>query len=415
MLKPIIFNLFIIVLLSGCTFTRTNHQEASKAYLTPQGWQSPARFLEHTSFTDYAASIKKEVDQHRIPFNATNAKQEAAMATPVQLLPADSCNGKVEGIAILVHGLSDTAFVMRDVASVLTDACYISRTVLLPGHGTRAGDMLNARYEHWRDTLGYLIDQASGETETILLVGFSLGAVLTLEQVVRRSELIDGIIGLSPAYNLSSYKKAKWSTWLRPIVPWIDRGVSDDAMRYEAMPTRGVVETVQAIAQMNKQVQNHGPIAIPWLLAQNVDDAVITPVSNQKLWQQHAMHPESRLIRFISKQAPDSENRIIDLSGKDHSQKVLGLSHIAILNSPENAHYGRNGSYRNCGLTAPRDRELVRRCEEASDVWYGIWNSDKEIENPLAISTFNPSFDQFALELRTFASRVAKYARQENR
>jgi len=415
MFKQIICNFFIFSLLCGCTATRTNHQEASGEYLTPQGWIAPARFLEHASFDDYAASIKEEVDQHRIPFNAANAMQEAAMASPVQLPPGDHCDGNVEGIAILVHGLSDTAYAMRDVATVLTDACYISRTVLLPGHGTRAGDMLNARYEHWKNTLGYLIDQASTETETILLAGFSLGAVLTLEQAIHRNELVDGIIALSPAYNLSSYNKAKWSKWLRPIVPWIDRGVADDAMRYEAMPTRGVIETVQAIAQMNNQLHKHGPITIPWLLAQSVDDAVIVPESNQRLWQQHAIHPESRAIRFFSTQALEFENKVIDLSGKDLSQKVLGLSHIAILNSPENVHYGRNGDYRNCGLTAPRDRELVRRCEASSDVWYGIWSSDSKIETPLAISTFNPSFEKFATELRMFAGKVADIARQESR
>jgi len=247
-----------------------------------------------------------------------------------------------------------------------------------------------------------------GLSDNVLLVGFSLGAVLTLEQALTRTNEVDGIIAISPAYNLSSYSKAKWAPLLRPVVPWIDRGVADDAMGYEAMPTRGVVETVRAIKQMNGQLKRSGDLSIPWLLAQSLDDAVILPAANQQLWEKHATHPDSRLIRFFSEDVPQTQPRVINLPGKDLAQKVLGVSHIAIQNSPDNKHYGRTGAFRNCGLTAPRDRELVRICEEATDTWFGLWKSELEEGTPLAISTFNPSFDEFANEIRTFAIKVAQ-------
>lgn len=162
----------VLLMMQGCALTRTSHEEASSDYLTPQGWQDHNRFLEYASFNDYAASVRREVELYRIPFDAENADQEVTMASPAEILPRENCNGRVNGIAILVHGLSDTAFAMRDIAEVLASACYISRTVLLSGHGTRAGDMLNARYEYWRDTLEYLIKQANLETETVCLPGF---------------------------------------------------------------------------------------------------------------------------------------------------------------------------------------------------------------------------------------------------
>ncbi len=411
MLKKIVFLLVVITMLFGCTVTRTNEAEAAREFLTPSGWSKPSRFLTHSSFRDYAESIRAEVKQNRIPFEPDRADKEVKMASPAEYLPAESCTGNAEGIAILVHGLSDTAYAMEDIAKVLSNACYISRTVLLPGHGTRAGDMKNVRLKHWSDTLDYLIDQASAETDNVLLVGFSLGAVLTLEKALSRSEDIDGIIALSPAYYLSSYRAAKWSRWLHRVVPWIDRGVSDDAMRYEAMPTRGVVETVNAIRKLNKKLERHGALELPWLLAQSLDDAVVIPAKNQQLWEEFATHPESRLIRFYSDKPANEKPNVIDISGTDKSQRVLGLSHLAIHISPENTHYGRNGDYRNCGLTAPRDRAFVKRCEQEENVWYGLWKSETESDLPLAISTFNPSFEQFASELSSFARRVAEQAK----
>jgi len=411
MLKHLVYSVLLITVLSGCTATRVSEAEAAPEFLTPKGWQNPQRLLRATSFSEYAQAVTEEVKQFRVPFESATANREIEMASPAELLPHTSCGAKPAGIAILVHGLSDTAYAMHDIGTVLSNACYVSRTVLLPGHGTRSGDMLNARYIHWSDTLNYLIDQASEETDNILLVGFSLGAVLTLEKAISHKEHIDGIIALSPAYHLSSYKLAKWSGWIRPIMPWIDRGISDDAMRYEAMPTRGVVETVKAMKVLNRQLNKVESISVPWLLAQSLDDLVVLPAENQKLWSKLADHPDSRLVRFYSEEKPQSEPNIIDIAGRNEEQKVLGLSHLAIHITPDNKHYGRNGFFKNCGLTAPRDRQLVRTCEDADSVWYGLWNSDVEEGTPLAISSFNPSFDQFAAVISDFADKVAEQAK----
>jgi len=408
MFKHVFLIVTALCTLSGCSATRVSEAEAAPEFLSPAGWQTPDRLLNEPSFNDYAAAVKAEVGRYRIPFDSAQADKEIEMASSAELLPAEACNGNAAGIAILVHGLSDTAYAMRDVGQVLTNSCYISRSILLPGHGTRSGDMVTTRLKHWNSTLNYLIDQAAAETDNILLVGFSLGAVLTLEKAIARKEHIDGIIALSPAYHLSSYKLAKWSGWARPFVPWIDRGISDDSMRYEAMPTRGVVETVKAMKQAHRKLKKNGPINIPWLIAQSLDDAVILPETNHALWKKYAAHPDSRLINFYSEKKPGEEENVINITGINTQQKVRGLSHLAIHIAPENEHYGLNGDYRNCGLTAPRDRTLVRTCEQAEIVSYGLWKTEVEAGTPLAISTFNPSFEKFAAEINAFADKVAE-------
>jgi len=408
-LRRVVFAFFLVGL-CGCSVTRVTGEVASAEYLSAQGWQNPQRLLQHASFTDYATAVRREVSEHRIPFNAYSAEQEVLMASPTEYTPARHCGETSTGIAILVHGLSDTAFTMQDVSRVLADACYTSRTVLLPGHGTRSGDMLTTRLSHWNDTLTYLIDQAAKESDNILLVGFSLGAVLALHQTIVPESKVDGLIAVSPAYHLSSYRTARWARWVRVFVPWIDKGKADDAMRYEAMPTRGVVETVKAIQQLHRKMAKHGPIEVPWLLAQSADDAVVLPQENQRFWQSNAKHPDSRLVQFYSDTVPEDGVRTLNLSGTDTTQRVLGLTHVALHVSPDNEHYGIRGNYRNCGLTAPRDREWVKACEDANTVSFGLWNTVPKPGEPVAISTFNPAFKQFAHEVKTFAIKVSKFA-----
>ncbi len=331
-----------ITSLAGCIGSRA--VEAPPVYLSPAGWQSNEQLLNNNSFAKYASAVREEVKRYRLPFDPEYAEHELELVSPLELPLGASCNGQSSGIAILVHGLSDTAFSLRDIGVVLAESCYISRLILLPGHGTRAGDLLTTRHDDWQKTLNYVIDQAVKETDTVMLIGFSLGGVLTLDAALQRQDDIDGIIGISPAYYLSSERLAKWAHLLAPISRWVDRGVQDDPLRYEAMPTRGVAETWSAMTSMHKNLERYGPVRIPWMLAQSMDDAVVVPDQNEQLWKQQATNPNSQLIRFVSTQQYPSEHRVLTLPGSSEAARVIALTHLAIHQSPTNPHYGENGT-----------------------------------------------------------------------
>ena len=401
-----VMGLITSAVICGCIGNRA--VEAPSAYLSPAGWQNKQKFLENKHFADYAEAVTDEVRRYRIPFQPAQADIEIELSSPVELPLGAHCDERASGIAILVHGLSDTAFALRDVGTVLADVCYKSRIILLPGHGTRAGDLLTTRLSDWQETIKYLIDQATQETDTVLLVGFSLGSVLTLDAAVRRQDDVDGIIGISPAYFLSSANIAKWAPLAAPVIRWVDRGVADDPMRYEAMPTRAVAETWKAIKQLQRNLDKFGPVTIPWMLTQSMNDAVVVPEENEALWKSQAENADSRLIRFVSNQEYPDEERVKNLPGASEADRVIALTHLAIHQSPENPHYGNNGSYRNCGGNMPREANDVSLCEQSEAVWYGLWDTEPLPGQAMAYSTFNPSFDQLADELRTFASKIAK-------
>lgn len=392
--------------LSGCIGSRAI--EAPEAYLSPAGWQHPESLLAHDNFSDYAAAVTDEVRRYRMPFDPEQADTEIAQVSPVELGLSDHCEDQPAGIAILVHGLSDTAYSLRDIGHVLSDVCFKSRVVLLPGHGTRSGDLLTTRFAHWQTTLHYLIDQAAAESDTVILVGFSLGGVLTLDAALQRQDAVDGVIGISPAYHLSTSRLARWTPWIAPVIRWIDRGVADDPMRYEAMPTRGVAETWRAMQHLNGSLERYGPVTMPWLLTQSMDDAVIVPDDNETLWRSQAAHPDSRLIRFVSDQSYEDEERTLTLPGNSEADRVIALTHLAIHQSPDNPHYGINGRYRNCGGNMSRESEGVSACETSDEIWYGLWSTEPVPGRAMAYSTFNPAFDQLAREIQTFAQTIAE-------
>ncbi len=396
--------MFATALLSGCIGNRD--VEAPVEYLSPKGWQNNDAFLSQPSFTEYANSVKDEVRRYRLPFDSELADTEVELASPIELPLDPSCEGNVAGIAILVHGLSDTAYSMRDIGQVLAEVCFKSRIVLLPGHGTRAGDLLTTRLRDWQNTISYLIDQAASESETVLLTGFSLGGVLTLDAALQNQNTVDGVIGISPAYYLSSARLAKWANLVAPVARWVDRGVADDSMRYEAMPTRGVAETWSAMKQLHRRINKYGSVEMPWMLAQSMDDAVVVPAQNEALWKSKAVNPDSRLVRFVSTQTFPEEEKIITLPGSSEDDQVIALTHLAIHQSPDNPRYGRSGSYRNCGGNMPRNQDWVRQCEQSESVWYGLWGTEPKPGQALAFSTFNPSFKQFANEIKRFAARL---------
>ncbi len=398
--------LICCAVLAGCVGNRA--VESPDAHFQSVGWQNKQALLKYKTFADHADAVNNEVRRFRIPFDPNNADLEIEQASPVELQPNTNCQGQTDGIAILVHGLADTAYSLRDIGKVLTDVCYKSRIILLPGHGTRGGDLLATRLADWRDTLDYLVDQATAESDNVVLVGFSLGSVLTLDIALQRPDVIDGVIAISPAYYLSSERIAKWAPIAAPFMRWVDRGVADDPMRYEVMPTRGVAETWKAIRRLQNRLKRRGPIQQPWMLVQSMDDAVVVPEKNEVLWREQAAHPDSRLIRLVSTQSYPEQEREITLPGKSDQSGVIALTHLAIHQSPDNPHYGINGRYRNCGLGMPRDAEQVRLCVESDKVWYGLWSTEPAPGQAMAYSTFNPSFDLLAKEIREFAERIAK-------
>lgn len=288
--RRLLYVLFLF--LAGCGFNKSG--VVFPELLEPTGWQRPGDFLKASRFLDYAESVQREVAEARVPFIDENAAREVRLASPSEFTPAADCD-TTRGIALLVHGLSDTAFSMSDMAKALAQGCYVARTVLLPGHGTRPGDLLTTRLSHWTDTVKYLVNQAAAEHDHVVVIGFSLGSLLVLTEALQPTSPIDAVVTLSPAFFLTTSPWAELTQWLHPIRRWLDKEKPDDAYRYEAIPTIAVAQTIRAKKRLHQTIERQGHVSIPWLLIQSDDDLVVdTKKTDNCSCGTHVTMPASR-------------------------------------------------------------------------------------------------------------------------
>lgn len=392
-------------LLVSCAATQPGPQ-ANPEIFEPAGWFDIDRSLRGSSFDDYVTDVRQRLEKARLPFNPARAMVEIDRAAPVQLEPVAACGDAVNGIAILVHGLSDTAYAMYDMARYFASRCYVARTVLLPGHGTRAGDLLVTEHTDWTDTIRHLVKQAAAEHEHITLVGFSLGAVVTTSVALDDNSPVDALIAISPAFELSQWRLAKLTPYLHWLYKWIDRGPTADALRYEAMPTKAIAELVKALHAMKKRMRTVGELKMPWMLVQSLDDATIAPDQNRDFVLNSAS--DATVLEYYSLPLPEIDDlRVTRLNSTHDLPRVDALSHASVHIAPDNPHYGHEGEYRICGTVDGRDLSDAQRCEMAETVLYSVWaRLPLARPEPAALSSFNPHFDELMMRMDTFMSTM---------
>ena len=111
---------------------------------------------------------------------------------------------RTEYAILLIHGLNDSAYYMADLGGSLQQNGFNVVTVLLPGHGTDTRDMVEATAEQWRAEVDTGLDMAALMGRKVIVGGFSLGAALAIDAVLRHSDL-HGLLLFSPAIRLRSF------------------------------------------------------------------------------------------------------------------------------------------------------------------------------------------------------------------
>jgi predicted alpha/beta-fold hydrolase len=216
MRRPL-FATILSTLLLGCSSTG---DVPPRPELVSSGWREPAAFAPVADFETYIRDVSQELRTHRLPFVASMADAELGKVVPFKLPPDQGCKkGTPRGIAVLIHGLSDTAFAMRDLAETLAKQCFEARALLLPGHGTRPADLMVVDHHDWLSHVEVALRQARAESPFVVVAGFSLGAALALTAAAKSPGNVDAVIGLAPAYRIRSNFLARQARWIATFRP----------------------------------------------------------------------------------------------------------------------------------------------------------------------------------------------------
>lgn len=236
-----------------------------------------------------AADYKAAVEEFKGIIAQAAAAGVKAEALPFVRVHPDNNRRSI----LLIHGLTDSPYYMKDVAQVFHSKGYNVVAVLLPGHGTKREALHKVKADQWRATVKQGLDLArrmGGETS---IGGFSTGGALALEAarlyfpVAKNPTWEYGDVYLfSPAIDLPFGSR----TVLKGLCAlsgdaWVPGEKPDTPQKYGRMSANGGCQLVKIIesneagkAALTKALQGHGVFVL-----QSMADKTVSPVATENL------------------------------------------------------------------------------------------------------------------------------------
>ena len=258
---------------------------AADARLQPSGEGLPFDPGRYRDFGDYVRQTRERLKRHKVYMDPHRAGRELAAATPFERAPVAGCppsaSARPSRGILLLHGLSDMPLAMRDLADAFAARCFLVRAMLLPGHGTRAGDLLEVTHEDWLAATRMGLETLKRDADEVFVGGFSLGGLLSVHAVLEEATVRAAFL-FSPALALERPWLVRQSVWLRHVLDWLDQDPPDDYARYEAMPVNATAETFLLTRELERMLQRRR-VDIPVFMALSADDPVIDVAVNRRL------------------------------------------------------------------------------------------------------------------------------------
>lgn len=367
----------VFILIYGAALTGCKNPPEDPNYLTADSL--PA--FNQDDFNVYLQETEAWLRANRV-FNTADEDKEIKANLPYEIKP-DNANG--QGV-LLVHGLADSPFSFVDIAEHLAQQGYLVRTILLPGHGSKVGDLILPTLEDWQGVVAHHTQLLKQDVDKVWLGGFSTGANLVTSQAMNDDE-IAGLLLFAPAFKPDAFV-ASLASAASNFVTWADRDPEDNYTRYNSLPmnaaaiyyqTSEIVRDDLKKADYDKPVfmmMSEGENVIDTDYAQTVFNRVMTNTNSKLVWKGEVQPTDTRAIRF-SMDLPE--------------QNISNGSHLGLLFSPQNPVYGRGGEIIVCGNGQKKADE--EKCLAGENVWYSAYGY-QESGKIHARLTWNPYFTQ---------------------
>jgi esterase/lipase len=349
-------------------------------------------------FGHYITEWKKIIGQYRQDLLVQPEKIIEANA-PYELLPAE--NPKKIG-ALLVHGLLDSSFILKDIGTHLQTQGLQVRSLLLPGHGVVPGALLHVQYQQWLETVQAGIDSFPADIEKIILVGFSMGGASVIHQATQKNSRIAGIIALAPALKIKSMFRFTFK-WLQKLsrlsgrAAWIHIVEENDYAKYRSVPFNAAFQ----VQLLSEEIKNQQQPSCPLLFILSHDDKIVSPTEPVKYFEAHS-HPKNQLIYYTNRSKKFKDPRIIVRHSSFPEKNIQSFSHIALPTAPSNLHYGIHSDYIECQHNDSEHEYTLSALNRVEAQIYNKlyeWNVIDVMRKRL---TFNPDFDFMVEKINEF-------------
>lgn len=230
---------------------------------------------------------------------------------------------------LLVHGFTGTPKEMRWLGESLNQKGNTVLGIRLAGHATTPEDLLRSRWWDWLASLEDGLNLLRGCTESQVVLGLSLGGVLSLIAASRYS--LKGVVAMSTPSSLPEDPRLHYLGVLSLFKPKLEKGEDDfhnpDAKQVHVSlphtPTRSIQELAAAIDEMHRALPE---IKVPALLIQSRLDRVIAPDSLENIYNHIGSQDKTRLwvenSGHVITEEPDREQ--VFAAASNFIQRVSG-------------------------------------------------------------------------------------------
>jgi alpha-beta hydrolase superfamily lysophospholipase len=218
------------------------------------------------------------------------------------------------GVAVLLHGLTDSPYSMLATAQALAGAGYNVVVPRMPGHGFAVSGLLQARHEDWtaavRIAVRYASQQAASE-QSLLVAGYSNGGLLAVDYALRCDDAADlpcpdGLVLLSPGLAISPFAVVmNWHALISWIpyfekFRWAEILPEVDPFKFTSFPKRPAWEVHKISKRMHKALSQPDQAANlpPILTFQSVVDNTVSAPAITSLLYDHLPTNGSELVLY---------------------------------------------------------------------------------------------------------------------
>lgn len=277
------------------------------------------------------ANTRQDLKQHPELIIKNNA--------PFELKP-DSPNPRFG--ALLIHGLLDSPFIMRDIGHYLRSQGLLVRSIMLPGHSTVPGALLNTKYAEWQQAIDYGVATLKEDVEKIFLVGFSTGGSLAISHAAK-DPAITGVMTLTPAFKINS-PFTFLSKWISQInigdrAKWFSLCEEIDYVKYQSVTFNAIYQ----VYQLAFEIQNIA-LHCPLLMIVSDEDKIVCSQTSINYFQ-NTTNPLNKALFYSAHPKTFSDKRILVRNSVYPDMNIFNFCHITLPVAPDNFHYGKNGDY----------------------------------------------------------------------
>lgn len=366
-----------------------------------------------STFSDYIAHSRSRIAQARAGLVADELVKKAVEGnSPFALSPAPGfAPGKTKNFQrgiLLTHGLTDSPYFMRHLAAFFQENGFRVMAILLPGHGTQPGDLLDVRWQEWLKAVEYGVEQLALEADDVYLGGYSAGGALSVYQSLCDAR-VRGLFLFAPAFKVSN--KAAFAhvhkaySWLLPSAKWLGIKPDRDIYKYESFPKNAAAQ-MYALTQALRARMANAKVSIPVFAAASQDDATVDTKAVVD-FMVHAQHKANKLVYYFSDPAKNptgfAKEKIELVNSVFPEQGIISSAHTAIVLHSEDAHYGAQGEYCNCIHYYPDAMEKYTACSLRSErVVQGEITAQNLQAGTVRRLMYNPNFAALKVAMRQF-------------